>query len=468
MSGSVLDRAAALRELLVLDDVKALLAAFHRREGISVRIFELGGKPLCSVDGGDDALTFLLDRGSAVPELSQFVASLKKRRPFLGSWESVSDPVAGLRFLLRPLENDMSTVGLLLFGPYQEDESIIDEGQCARWPILNDPVLRMRLTALPKIADDALLANSETLHCALNAMCHSGYRALLASEMHLESINTSYLALEDAHRNLNVQNETLLKANARLKELDELKSNFLATVSHELRTPLTSVIGYSEMLLEGLAGPINDEQAEYLRTIMERGMNLLEMIGSILEISTIQRGSVHVERVNVALDKLVENALSNVRPQALKKNITLVTNIESALPPVALDRQKTRQALINLLGNAVKFTPTGGQIKVAVHRCTMGVTKHLQLPIEAIRFAVEDSGIGIPEEKLEKVFEAFYQVDNSSTRKFGGAGLGLSIVKNFIEAQGGTIQIKSVFGQGTTLAFILPVPEAGHDGRAEN
>jgi len=217
-------------------------------------------------------------------------------------------------------------------------------------------------------------------------------------------------------------------------------------MSHELRTPLTSVIGYSEMMLEGLGGPLTPEQREYLGIIMEKGENLLQLITSILDITKIEAGRVRLVVSEVELSQLIRDAVSTVMPHARKKGVQLVCDAAS-VPRVQCDREKVRQCLINLVSNAVKFTGDGGTV-------TVGAQLEGE---ERIALVVSDTGIGIAQEHLPRLWDVFYQVDGSSTREYGGAGLGLAIVKSFAEAHGGDVQVRSTPGAGSTFSMVLPL-----------
>jgi signal transduction histidine kinase len=262
-------------------------------------------------------------------------------------------------------------------------------------------------------------------------------------------------SMESADAELRANNQRLATAVARLEELDKIKSNFLATVSHELRTPLTSVIGYSEMLLEGLAGPLNPEQKEYVTTVMEKGEQLLGIITGILDISRIEAGVVQLDRSCFDIADTIVSALTTVAPTARRKRLAVEAELPPSLPAVTADRDKVRQVVVNLLGNAVKFTPEGGKVTV---RADVGPLRREAGP-PGLRIAVTDSGIGIPEEAIAKIFEPFFQVDNSSTREFGGTGLGLSIVKSFVMAHGGVVWVESNPGRGSVFYVTLPLAE---------
>jgi signal transduction histidine kinase len=262
----------------------------------------------------------------------------------------------------------------------------------------------------------------------------------LTARLHIEAVQESYRELQEKNRQVEL-------SYGKLKELDRLKSNFIATMSHELRTPLTSVIGYSEMMLEGLGGALTGEQREYVGIIMEKGENLLQLITSILDITKIEAGRVRLVLSDVELEPLVRDALSTVAPQARKKNLTVTfCDAMATLPKVHCDREKVRQCLINLLANAVKFTPAGGTI-------TVGGS---DLGDDRVALSVTDTGIGIAADHLPRVWDVFYQVDGSSTREYGGAGLGLAIVKSFVEAHGGEVQVASTPEHGSTFTLVFP------------
>jgi signal transduction histidine kinase len=280
----------------------------------------------------------------------------------------------------------------------------------------------------------------------LQTMLFGGQKMFLTSQLHIE-------ATLDSNRELEERNKKLEEANTRLKELDRLKSAFLATVSHELRTPLTSIIGYSEMLAEGLAGPLNGEQVDYVRTIMEKGETLLKLISSILDISQIEAGKVRLNFEPMDPLELINGSLSSLRPQVQKKGVALEAKLPAKMALVNGDRDRLRQVIVNLLTNAVKFTPKGGRVAVTLTE----VQQQPDLNAPGYRILVEDSGVGIPADQFDKIFNSFYQVDSSSTREYGGAGLGLAIVKSFVEGHGGVVRVASEMGHGSRFTLVLPV-----------
>jgi signal transduction histidine kinase len=222
------------------------------------------------------------------------------------------------------------------------------------------------------------------------------------------------------------------------------KSEFLANMSHELRTPLNAIIGFSEVLAERMFGEINEKQAEYLTDILDSGRHLLSLINDILDLSKIEAGRMELEPTEFDLPTAIANTLILVRERAHRRGIGLGVAIDRCVERIRADERKVKQVLLNLLSNALKFTPEGGRIDV---RAAVNDSE--------IQITVTDTGIGITPEDQEAVFEEFRQV-GAATKKIEGTGLGLAISRKFIELHGGRIWVKSQVGAGSTFGFALP------------
>jgi signal transduction histidine kinase/CheY-like chemotaxis protein len=239
------------------------------------------------------------------------------------------------------------------------------------------------------------------------------------------------------------------------------KSEFLATMSHELRTPLNSVIGFAGILIKNKYGTFPAKDLAYLDRIQVNGRHLLGLINSVLDLSKVEAGKLELEIVPVALGKLIEETIAELEPQAEARQLTLVAEVPQLACVVDADRDRLKQILINLVGNAIKFTDAGRvTIRVVVDA---GSGKPL-------RVEVQDTGIGIPADRLNAVFEAFQQADNSTARQFGGTGLGLTITRSLAECMGFDIRASSKVGIGSTFAVVLanvdtiaPTPHLAHD-----
>jgi signal transduction histidine kinase/putative methionine-R-sulfoxide reductase with GAF domain len=248
---------------------------------------------------------------------------------------------------------------------------------------------------------------------------------------------------------LAIQNARLFREiedkSRQLEVASQHKSEFLANMSHELRTPLNAIIGFSEVLSERMFGEINEKQAEYLGDILESGQHLLSLINDILDLSKIEAGRMELEPTEFELPSAIENTLILVRERAHRRGIALVRTVDEAPGMIYADERKVKQVLLNLLSNALKFTPEGGQIDVR-SRVNNGATE----------ISVTDTGVGIAPEDQEAVFEEFRQVGTAS-KKVEGTGLGLAISRKFIELHGGRIWVESQVGKGSTFAFTLPL-----------
>ena len=235
----------------------------------------------------------------------------------------------------------------------------------------------------------------------------------------------------------------------RLKELDKMKSAFVSNVSHELRTPLTAIKASADNMLDRLIGDLNGKQVGYLTRIKSNSDRLARLINDLLDLSTIEAGKIDLRPANLPLVTLVKEAAESLRPVAAEKLINLT--VMSADPGIIAwaDRDKVIQVLMNLIGNALKFTPTGGKVTIAV---TKNSAAWMQI-------SVTDTGPGIPAEEVNKVFGRFYQIGQAGTQKTQGTGLGLAISKALVEMHGGKIWVESEAGKGSTFSFTLPAEQ---------
>ncbi len=283
-----------------------------------------------------------------------------------------------------------------------------------------------------------------------------GYKIYLTNDIHLKLAEKSYNELSE-------KNQELIKANKALKELDKIKTNFLAMISHELKTPLTSIIGYTEFLqLEDLS----EESEETLEKILNNALELYDLIKQILDITKIEDGALRINKKTINLDTLINEITDSVNYQLKNKNITLEKQIDIARTEIIADEEKIFQSVRNLLTNAIKFSKNDSKIILKFENITKIIedddpesesfTFFGAEEEDFLKISVIDFGIGVPLKHQEKLFNSFYQVDGTQTRAHGGTGLGLSIVKNFITAHNGYYGLESKEGEGSTFWIELP------------
>ncbi|HEX5646197.1 MAG TPA: HAMP domain-containing sensor histidine kinase [Nitrospira sp.] len=264
------------------------------------------------------------------------------------------------------------------------------------------------------------------------------------------AVKQAYQELEQLNRTLeqrvHQRTSELQAANEKLKELDHLKSQFVSVVSHELRTPMTSIKGYVENLLDGLAGALTHKQTYSLDRVKHNVERLTRMINELLDLSKIEAGRLELTLAPVSLSEMAEEVVESYQAAASQKSIVLRTIFHQPLPMVMGDADKLSRVLINLVHNAIKFTPQGGDIQVEGRVRDGG---HVEV-------SVMDSGNGIPPHDIEKVFDKFYWSESAPVEA-RGAGLGLAIAKNLVELHGGTIRVESTSGEGSRFLFTVPV-----------
>ena len=253
--------------------------------------------------------------------------------------------------------------------------------------------------------------------------------------------NQSVLAIQNARLFREIEDKS-----RQLEIASQHKSQFLANMSHELRTPLNAVLGYTEMLLDGVYGEVAGEAHEILEYIQSNGEHLLALINDVLDLSKIEAGQLTLALDDYAVQSVIEAVVSVAQPLAQAKGLDLQVSVAEDLPLGRGDERRLTQVLLNLVGNAIKFTDAGS---VSDHRKRRSAT--------CFELAVTDTGPGIALADQERIFDAFQQVDNSSTRKKGGTGLGLAISRRIVQMHGGTITVESAPGQGSTFRITVPI-----------
>jgi signal transduction histidine kinase len=406
-----------------------------------------------------------VDQLTALAEVSRAVSSTLDLDRVLNTVVARASQLAGADGC-SIFEYDEAAGGFRMRATSQTEPTALDARRTALVPAGEGAVGRLTETRAPVQIPD--ISSAETYRSPLrDALLAGGYRALLAVPMIQEDdvvgglvvsrktagefpaetvdllqtfANQSALAIANARLFREIEEKS-----AQLEVANQHKSEFLANMSHELRTPLNAVIGFSDVLLEGMFGEINDKQAEYLRDILSSGKHLLSLINDILDLSKIEAGRMELDLSDFDVPQAISDALLLMRERAERHGIALGQVIDERLGAVTADERKFKQVLLNLLSNAVKFTPAGGKVEVRA-----------RLVESMIEVAVADTGEGIALEDQAAVFEEFRQVGKSAT-KVEGTGLGLALCRKFVELHGGTIGLESELGVGSTFTFTVPV-----------
>jgi PAS domain S-box-containing protein len=266
------------------------------------------------------------------------------------------------------------------------------------------------------------------------------YEQLKAASEELE------MKVQEATAELAAQNELLRRQHLELEQASALKSQFLANMSHEFRTPLNAILGYTHMLLQGISGPVSETQRRSLSRIDSNSRHLLALINDILDITRIEAGRLPITVTSFSLSALIDEVMAELEPIVSRSNLRVTVQVSRRFPALRSDRQKVKQIVVNLLSNALKFTHDG----------SVTITASYERPGGMVRVAVIDTGIGISAEDQARVFDDFRQLDNSPARGYGGTGLGLAICRRLAAILGGSIELTSQAGEGSTFTLTLP------------
>lgn len=447
-----------LEDVLSRDSVTSVCKSFFALFGLPVRVISHEGDLLADVHRDRPLCNYLNTFGNGERECAKTVGIVRDLEP--DEQTAVHPCFTGAVYRIVALRYQGRPIGRFIVGPYVPAEN---QGPPASLTAVDGAIdvstAHGHFETMPRVREDIAEQISAHLRGVLELLVFSGHRAQLASTMQVASVRENY-------RELAEKNEALKTSFEELKQLDQLKSTFLATVSHELRSPLTSIIGYTEMLESGAAGALSDGQAEFLGTIRSKADQLLGLISSLLDLGRLEAQNLELRCEAVDPHALFSDLASTIVPTANQRNVSLDIQVGDQTPKLWGDQVRLSQILLNLADNAVKFSDEGGAVII---RATPG---ELDAPgasgLGAALFAasrpavvltVQDSGMGISEENISRVFDAFYQADAGTTRVHGGAGLGLSIVKQLVDGHEGTIEVTSTLGKGTVFTVTLPAAD---------
>jgi len=350
------------------------------------------------------------------------------------------DCFSGCRYVVQTVLYEGDPMGRVVFGPFTPDDLVQLPRTLTSISEDFDEKLAQgymqKIRRVPQPTADKIVKHFAEI---LDVLVFSGHKNLVTARLHIEAVQESYRELEE-------KNKQLEESFSKLKELDRLKSNFLATMSHELRTPLNAIIGFSDMLSNDSLALAPAREREYAKLINESGKHLLSVVNGILDMSKMESGNFEITPEPFAPAQAIKSCCDLLALKSQEAGVELKMRIAADLPELVADRRAVNQILINLISNAIKFTPRGGSVRVSA------VCDGSKLAV-----TVEDTGVGIGETDLPHLGKAFFQARASYDRRHDGTGLGLSIVKGLVRLHGGDLDIRSRLGDGTQVTVRLPI-----------
>lgn len=448
-------QSAGIEDLASTGDLEALCTSFGSLLGVGLRLVDAEGRGLASHRKMPDACQYLHGLPSMTAECDGVFQQILAPDAD-ASGHAVRHCYAGLAYATMPLRYDGDLMGNIVLGPFRPAHPFVGTPQVE----LAAGVDREKLEGLVKrtrsISREGLVRIFGAVEAMLGVILHMGHKVMATGVAHT-------LSVEESYRQLLEKNKELEDHQRRLEEVDRLKSNLLATMSHELRTPLTSIIGYSDMLSSGMGGgELTGDQRGYVATITEKGEGLLATISTILDVASLESGRFEVERMRTPITEIVESAVHRAKEASPRKDVRIeLGELSSAV--VVVDPEMVGKAIYQLIDNAMKFSKPGGQIQVQVRELEQrpqgdeAVGYVVMAPkLNWVEIMVRDYGVGMPQEVQEKIFEPLFQGDDSVTRKHGGLGLGLALVKHYVIANEGRVRVESKEGEGSTFFIRFP------------
>jgi signal transduction histidine kinase len=461
-----MDPRSTLDELIDPAVVRDALAPLWSLTRVPLRVVRSDGSAFVALEdpNGPAAICQYVDAFEASRAPCEALVELTRGRASDHRAVSVDRCFTGARYSRAELAVDGRPLGRVVLGPFRPTGALAaDPFFAALDARVDGPRADREFSRMPALATEQADAIVNGARALIEGLAAKGRELAIIRSVHAATHAGPSAELER-------KNDELERANAHLRELDRVKGNFLATISHELKTPLTSILGYAEMLSEHIGGELSDEQRGFVGVISDRARQLLAMITSIIELARMDQGRLRSRAAHgdgVSIVALAREVADTFVPAARKRRIRLETQLDEASPPAQGDAGYLRQVLHNLVDNALKFTPEEGSVRIKVRPVRAALADPnsddvvglsvLAAERDAVEIRVSDTGVGIPQGERDRVFDAFYQVDTGVARQFGGAGLGLAIVRRIVEGIGGTVRAEDTDdGVGVAMVVVLP------------
>lgn len=457
-----MDPPISLDSLVDRATLRASLEPLWALTGVALRVFDSDGQPFVIFEdpNGPSAICQYVDAFELSRSSCEELVQLSRRTAVARDEQREHRCFTGALYRASELHVDGRPIGRMILGPFRAPGAQQSDRYFAGLDRRIDATLADReFQRMPSLSDAHASAVLAGARATIEGLAARGRD--LAVLRAVQSAAATSPAEELARKN-----DELERANAHLRELDRVKGNFLATISHELKTPLTSILGYAEMLSENIGGVLSEEQRGFVGVISDRARQLLAMITSIIELARMDQGRLRGRSASVSMVDMAREVADTFVPAARKKQIVLETAIDESAPDARGDAGYLRQVLHNLVDNAMKFTPVGGVIAISVRPVQAALADPtdelvglavLARSQPAVEVRVSDTGVGIPQSERARVFDAFYQVDTGVARQFGGAGLGLAIVRRIVDGLGGLVRVDDTpSGKGVAMVIVLP------------
>ncbi|MBN1946272.1 MAG: PocR ligand-binding domain-containing protein [Bradymonadales bacterium] len=422
--------------------------------GVAIKVFDDNGSILFEVPGPSALCQYCFKIPPCRQACIHLVNTIRRDLPPFQTVQKTTC-FTGAEYRVAPIHYGTDVVGKVLFGPFLPPELrdlpaefLAMDRSIDSWEAWEAAKRFRRIN--PRLADQI----AKNLATVIEVMAFVGFKGLMTTNMHVQS-------LSEAFEEINQKNQKLESQIARLRELNNQRASFLAAISKEIKAPLTSLIGYAEMLQEGVGGALTEDQKEFLKTIIDQGESLFAITQTIEELSRIERGQVEITPKPVAVVDLLDRIVRQGKRLGAPRDIQVkLIPLQDPIPDLFVDPDKVHSILQRIMNNAVKFTPSGGHIEVSARDDSFfGATHNSDNP--AVAISIQDTGIGIPPEHVGQIFDPFFTVHRGPEHPYSGTGVGLAIAKAYTDAHAGRILVQSTPGQGTTVTVFLPTEPPG-------